>query len=219
MKSYFPGYRKYFLKRGARNAELESKTSALLQGKPPTYPMHMTLFTLHVKETSRTAVFFDSPACAVELSEELRSPDSLEAENAHYELMGEKPECLALVFDANRDAFARDAEALCAFLEKRLDLQRRDVVLSGHFHYTEFSAAQSGIHILMHRVAKEEKIFHITLLNSFDLKRCNRALSKCYSTLEEDKEKKVAFLAERFLPLEGAVMRFEMASELTLSSK
>jgi hypothetical protein len=219
MTSWFKNHTKYFIKSSLWNGEVvEAKQALLLRDKAPTYPLHLTLCVIHVAEETFCTEYFKSES----FLEDARkiyddAPVSLAVTEAHYVMMGTKPECFAISLETD-GAYAKLVNTfkidLCLFLCEKFNLHCELITIDEKYIYTVL-CNNEGVEVLkMSYTANELTCCHLTIVSSFDLKRCNKPLFKKYEASGD----KLAFLATEFGNVNELAMSNIELDQLLVSS-
>lgn len=219
MTSWFKNHTKYFVKTSLSNGELvEAKQALILRDKKPTYPLHLTLTVIHVADETSYAAYFKSEEFVEDARKILDdAPMSMTVEEAHYVMMGTRPECFAIALETN-GAYAKLVNAfkidLCLFLCEKFSLHGEVRTIDEKYTYTVLCDNEEVEVLKMLYTANELAYCHLTIVSSFDLKRCNRPLFKKYEASGD----KSAFLASEFGNVNELAMNNIELDQLLVSS-
>lgn len=220
MTSWFKNHTKYFIKTSLWNGEVvEAKQALILRDKKPTYPLHLTLAVIHVAEETSCTAYFKSE----EFVEDARkiwddAPMSMIVEEAHYVMMGTRPECFAIALETTDDAYTKLVYSfksdLLLFLCEKFNLRSEVKTIDEKYTYTVLYDLRYTDVLKMHHSETEPVICHLTIVNSFDLKRCNKPLFKKYEASSD----KLAFLSTEFGNVNDLAIKSIELDQLLISS-
>ncbi len=177
--SWFNGYTKYFVKIPLDdNALLKEKQSTILKGKNPTHEAHFTLAVIHVAPDTICTDYLKSTAFTEDMANIYKGPTQIEIKSVQKAIMGVKPECYALCFDTN-NAYTTLAKefrsSVCYFMMEKFNLTYENELINNEYDYmTLFHEGK----VVMRIPSGKDPICHVTIMTSFDLKRCNKQLHK-----------------------------------------
>lgn len=201
MTSWFKGHTKRFIKAPLLNdALLLEKQSSILNGKKATNPLHLTLTVIHVAEGTAHADYLTSNAFTDDVRDIFRI-HSVAIHNPRYLMMGTKPECFTIVMDTKNDSYTQKVlmfkSVLSRLLCNKLELDYKECVIDDQYTYRVFYDKEGVEMLKIPYDIEATAICHLTLFTSFDLKRCNKALFKRYTTAGD----KLEFLVNECGPI------------------
>lgn len=192
MKSHFEGYTKCFIKACLLDhTAMEEKQSILLMGKKAKYPLHITMAVLHIAPDTPCTAYLRGSEFAADLADLVTMPSSLSVNRPSYLLMGGKPVSFTITMDVVDDALTllvvNTKRRLCDFLCEKFNLVCNEVLFADKYPYYVLSYTDDDNRpILKMSITDSPVLCHVTLFNSFDLARCNKALSKKFVPTETE---------------------------------
>lgn len=220
MTSWFKNHTKYFIKTNLYNDEvLKTKQALLLSDNEPKYPLHLTLGVIHVAEETSYTEYFKSEEFVADARKIYDyAPLGMAIKEAHYVMMGTRPECFALLLETADDAYTKMVNTfkidLRLFLCEKLNLHSEVRTIDEKYTYIVL-CDNEGVDVLkMPHTDNEPACCHLTILSSFDLKRCNKPLFKKY----EKSGDKLAFLSGEFGSVADLAMKTIELDQLLVSS-
>lgn len=214
MSSWFPEHKKYFVNRGLHNTALEERISVLLCDKQAKYRLHTTLCVIHIKEDTPFDHYINSNECIEDLSRLfVKEQSQLTFSDARYELLGINPQFFSLVIPTDQEIAKQEFSVLCDYFCEKMNLLTRNVVIEGKHEYVEFFDSKTNEEHALLSIGRE-KLFHITLLSSADLKRHNK---KLYEKEYQKTDNRLEYLSLKFGETDSLI--FEIDDKLSISTK
>lgn len=163
MESHHASFKKHFLRIGLSHPELENKVKEVL-GRSPHYPLHLTITTIHLAD--QDGLFSTVTGALSDWEPPL--PDTLDLENKRLEVMGKSHvKFLSICFSCKNLDLSFLIENLCGHLCKKLSLMCHTIEVNGRLEYE----LVDSLRIPLMRIPFGEKMTHISLLSSNDLKK------------------------------------------------
>jgi hypothetical protein len=197
MTTRFEGYSKYFVKAPVIDEALEAKRTSLLKGKNPTFPLHLTLFTVFVNTDPRYSDGFEDEKVASAFKTSCAMPPSINVKNARYDILGNEPKFFVISFELDESSDRQEIDVkskACNFWCEALDFSCESEIVNDVYEYSTLKDAEGTSAIKIPAGSEDAKSLHFSLFSSSDLKRYNKSLFKAYKRSED----KLRFVSDAF---------------------